>query len=126
MPSKKKKSTDWLSLIAVVGVPLGSALMGSVFNGFMIANKLATKAQVEDSYNRTIKYTDEKIFQTLKDAYEHSDRNRSEMLSQTKEWMAELRTSNVVLSTKLDALTEAISDLRAAHAQDPRSGHQRR
>jgi hypothetical protein len=107
----KKKENYW-TLIAVIGVPIVTFIAGMALNAFTIAEKLATKPYVDDRFLESKKYTDEKTVQALKDAIEHSDTNRREILLRMEAMSSDLKTNNAVLGTKVDNNSKSLQDLR--------------
>jgi hypothetical protein len=95
-----------------IAIALATFLGGMALNAFTIAEKIATKPYVEDRLLDAKKYTDDKGAQILKDAFEHSDKNRADMLYKMETISGELKTNNAILSTKLDSLTKAVQDIR--------------
>lgn len=119
----KKEKTNYWTLIAVVCVPILSFVGGMALNAFTIAEKIATKPYVDDRLVEQKKYIDEKSAQTLKEAFEHSDKNRADMLLRIEELGGQLKTDNAILGTKVDSLTKSVQEMRDWQVESRRIRH---
>jgi hypothetical protein len=111
MARQPEKKIDWLLVAAITGPILGAA-MAMMTTGFIADRKLADIPYVDSRFIEGKRYTDDKMSVVLKEAFEHSDTNRRELVIEMGEMKSEYRTGNAVLSGKLDNVANAIKDLR--------------
>lgn len=108
MPPNRRRSTDpWMRAV-VVGVPVLTFFGGALFNAWGIADKLATKPYVDDKFVEGKHYVDMRVEQSFKDAIEHSDANRQQMVLRMEQVNTETKATQATLSTKIDAILHAL------------------
>lgn len=95
-------------LVATVVLPVVTFFGGMFLNAFSIAQNIATKPYVDDKALEGKRYTDEKSAQTLKDAFEHSDANRQNMMIEIGKFGAVQQAQGV----KIDMVLENIRSMQ--------------
>lgn len=109
---EEPKESKYGTLIVVILIPLITFIGGTVTMGYTFYDRIATKPYVDDKVGSSLKYTDEKTMQILKEAYEHSDTNRREMMMSTEKVVSELKIRNAIVDTKLELLLKSMSEIK--------------
>lgn len=112
------KIPAWLLIVVGIILPILSWVGGSISSGWSIANSLADKPYVEDRFKESLRYTDTKAAQVLKEAFEHSDSNRKEtqldMAKQQQEFMGQFTSFQTQNAAKMGAVETSLNSLLSA------------
>lgn len=110
-----EKIPSWLLIVVAVILPILSWVGGSVSSGWSIANSLADKPYVEDRFKESLRYTDNKAAQILKEAFEHSDSNRQQtqldIAKQQQAFMAEFTAFQTQNASKMGSLETSVGNV---------------
>lgn len=108
----RKKSNGAFIALASLGLTALAFVGGMLWNGFHIAEQVATKPYVDDRFTEGKHYTDEKSAEVLKEAFEHSDANRQTMLLEMEQMKTEIKTEQTATSTKVDLVLNTVQSMR--------------
>lgn len=98
----------WLHVVTYVGIPVLGFLGMLVVNGYNIANTMADKPYVDKRVTESMKYTDQKSAEVMREAFEHSDTNRREITLQIEKMNGDMKGSQIELTTKVNMILETL------------------
>lgn len=108
MRKREQNKSDILGKLIAFGIPAIAFVGGMIYNGFTLAEKVATKPYVDERFIAAKVYTDEKSANTLKEAFEHSDSNRQNMALQMEQIRTELVQKQTETLTKVNMVYDEI------------------
>jgi hypothetical protein len=122
----KKRKPDYALAVVTIGIPIATFIGGAMFNAWGIADKLATKPYVDERFDASKKYTDERIElvrkdieivrkegeQIRKDAFEHADTNKQMLTLELQKINSESRESLAKVTTTLELLVRSVQTIR--------------
>lgn len=107
MRPNNNKSIEFKAQIITIVIPVLAFLAGAAVNAFTIAEKIATKPYVDDKAMEMRHYTDEKAISTLKEAFEHADMGKQQMMLELERSNSTIRSMDV----KIDLLQKSLDNL---------------
>lgn len=108
----KQEESKYGTLFVVVLIPIVTFVGGTIIAGYSFYDRIATKPYVDERVETSRKESEERTMRTLKEAYEHSDTNRREMMMSTERMIGELKVRNAIVDTKLETLLKSIQDIK--------------
>lgn len=109
--ARSKKTIDWVMVAAIVG-PMVAGAGTFTLQGWITERKLVDKPYVDERVIDSKRYTDDKTANVLREAFEHSDTNKRELIIRMEQMNTEYRTNSATLTAKLDSLIDMIKGLR--------------
>lgn len=104
MSDTKSYASPWSDRLVIIVFPALAFIVGMVVNTFTIVDKIATKPYVDTAISEQRKYTDEKAAQAIKDAIDHSDRNRGDMQIKLEQYSSDIKSQGVKIDLMLNMI----------------------